>query len=82
VLEGYQPVTVVMRSGERIRGIKKNEDAFSIQIMDTQERLQGYLKSSLRELINDEVSIMPDFGPARFSETDLDDLVAYLGTLR
>jgi hypothetical protein len=36
----------------------------------------------LRELINDEVSIMPDFGPARLSETDLDDLVAYLGTLR
>ena len=39
---GYEPVTLVTRDGERIRGVKKNEDEFSIQIMDTRERLQGY----------------------------------------
>jgi len=82
VLEGYQPVTIVTRTGERVRGVKKNEDAFSIQIMDTQQRLQGYLKSSLRELINDETSLMPDFSEERLSNRDLDDLLSYLGTLR
>ena len=47
---GYEPVTLVTREGERIRGVKKNEDEFSIQIMDTRERLQGFLKANLSEL--------------------------------
>ncbi len=77
----YQPVTLVTRAGQRVRGVKKNEDAFSIQIMDTQERLQGYLKVNLRELVNDETSVMPDFGADRLSDRDIDDLLAYLATL-
>ena len=60
---GYQPVTLVTRDGQRIRGAQKSEDAFSIQIMDTREQLQGYLKSSLREVIRDTTSLMPAFGP-------------------
>ena len=27
-----------------IHGVKKNEDLFSVQIMDTRERIQGYEK--------------------------------------
>ncbi|PYS31578.1 MAG: hypothetical protein DMG11_00890 [Acidobacteria bacterium] len=81
VIESYQPVTLVTRAGQRIRGVKKNEDAFSVQIMDTQERLQGYPKVNLRELVNEETSLMPDFGPDRLSDRDLDDLLAYLGSL-
>jgi putative heme-binding domain-containing protein len=82
VMEGYDPVTLVTRTGQRIRGAKKNEDAFSIQIMDTRERLQGYLKANLREVINEETSLMPDFVPDRLAEPALQDLVAYLTTLR
>jgi hypothetical protein len=33
--------------------------------MDTNERLQGYLKANLREVIRDKKSLMPDFGPDR-----------------
>src|ERR1044072_6578059 len=44
---GYEPVTLVTRDGERIRGVRKNEDEFSIQIMDARERLQGDLKADL-----------------------------------
>jgi putative heme-binding domain-containing protein len=82
VAEGYQPVTLVTRDGQRIRGLKKNEDAFSIQIMDTHERIQGYVKSDLKELIDEETSIMPDFAADRLPDKDLADLVAYLQTLR
>jgi putative heme-binding domain-containing protein len=81
VMEGYQPVTLVTRDGQRIRGAKKNEDAFSVQVMDTRERLQGYLKTSLKEMVNEDGSLMPDFGPERLSDRDLNDLVAYLLTL-
>lgn len=82
VVEGFQPMTLVTRDGQRIRGLKKNEDAFSIQIMDSRERIQGFVKSDLREIVNDTTSLMPDSGPDRISDHDLDDLVAYLGTLR
>lgn len=82
VVDGYQPVTLVTRDGQRIRGVKKNEDAFSIQIMDMRERIQGYLKSELKELIDEETSLMPDFGSERLPDSDLADLVAYLLTFR
>src|SRR5713226_5111704 len=42
---GYEPVTLITRDGQQIRGTRKGEDAFSIQIMDTRERLQGYPKA-------------------------------------
>ena len=70
------------RDGQRIQGVRKAEDAFSIQIMDTHERLQGYLKSNVREVVRDKTSLMPDFGPDRLSAQDLDDVVAYLATFR
>ncbi|HUK36752.1 MAG TPA: c-type cytochrome, partial [Vicinamibacterales bacterium] len=82
IAPGYQPVTLVTTDGRRIRGAKKNEDAYSIQIMDAREQLQGYLKASLREVIAEPKSLMPDFAEARLSDKDLRDLVGYLSTLR
>ena len=80
--EGYEPVTLVMRDGGRVRGLRKNEDDFSIQIMDTRERLQGYLKSALKEIVEEKQSVMPRFGADRLSDAELTDLLAYVGTLR
>jgi putative heme-binding domain-containing protein len=79
---GYEPVTLVTRDGQRIRGVRKNEDEFSIQIMDTREQLQGFLKASLTDLTSDKLSLMPVYGPDRLNDRDLDDLLRYLTTLR
>ena len=79
---GYRPVTVVTRDGERVRAVTKGEDAFSIQILDTRGRLQGYVKADVQEVIREERSLMPQFGPDRLSDEELDDLLQYLGTLR
>jgi putative heme-binding domain-containing protein len=78
----FETVTVVMKDGQRIRGTKKNEDVFSIQVMDMRERIQGYLKSDLQDVIYEKTSLMPVFGPGRLSDSDLNDLLGYLGTLR
>ncbi len=78
----FEGVTLVTKDGQRIRGIKKNEDVFSIQIMDTRQRIQGYLKSDLQEVIYEKNSLMPVYGPDRLSDSDLNDLVGYLTTLR
>ncbi len=82
VAVGYRAVTLVTRDGERIRGVTKSEDVFSIQIVDTNERLQGYVKADLQELIHEDRSLMRQFDPGRLSDAQLDDLLQYLSTLR
>jgi putative heme-binding domain-containing protein len=79
---GYQTVTLVMRDGQKVRGTIKGEDAFSIQIMDTGQRLRAYLKSSLQNVVRDTGSLMPDYSQSRLSDGDLDDLVRYLSAFR
>ena len=78
----YETVTLVTKDGQRIRGARKNEDAFSIQIMDTRERIQGYLKQDLKEIIYEKESLMPAFGTGRLNDADLNDVVGYLSSLR
>jgi putative heme-binding domain-containing protein len=79
---GYEPVTLTAANGQAIQGVKKNEDLFSVQIMDTRERIQGYERHTLKEVENGTTSAMPVYGTDRLSESDLDDLVRYLQTLR
>ena len=79
---GYEPVTLTTPGGQQIRGLKKNEDLFSVQIMDAGERIQGYLREDMREVTNQTQSAMPTFGPTTLSDADLDDLLAYLTSLR
>src|SRR5262245_452251 len=79
---GYAPVTLTTGSGSKIHGVKKNEDMFSVQVMDSGERIQGYLKDDLRQVTDEKKSAMPVFGPERLSEQQLDDLLAYLSSLR
>jgi putative heme-binding domain-containing protein len=79
---GYEPVTLTPQTGQPVRGVKKNEDLFSVQIMETTERIQGYEKDKLKAVENETRSAMPAFGPDRLSDRDLDDLIRYLQTLR
>ena len=79
---GYEPVTLTPQTGAPIQGVKKNEDLFSVQIMDTRERIQGYEKDQMKAVENGTRSAMPTFGPDRLSDGDLDDLLRYLQTLR
>ena len=79
---GFEPVTLVTRDGRRIRAVRKSEDAFSVQVMDTGERLQGYLKSDLSDVVRETASVMPAFGTDKLSDGDLDDLLRFLLTLR
>ena len=79
---GYAPVTVTPETGPPIQGVKKNEDLFSVQIMDTRERIQGYEKDQVKAVEDGTRSAMPPFGPDRLSDGDLDDVLRYLQTLR
>ncbi|HXI29823.1 MAG TPA: PQQ-dependent dehydrogenase, methanol/ethanol family, partial [Vicinamibacterales bacterium] len=79
---GFETVTLVTKDGQKISGVKKGEDAFSIQIMDTRERIQGYLKANLQSVTLEKTSLMPVYGPSQLGDGDLSDLLGYLTTLR
>jgi putative heme-binding domain-containing protein len=79
---GYEPVTVTTADGRTVRGTRKNEDLFSVQIMDSTERLQGFVKSDAKNVAAEKRSLMPAFGADQLNERDLDDLLRYLDTLR
>jgi putative heme-binding domain-containing protein len=78
---GYEPVTLTTPAGQQISGVKKNEDLFSVQIMDTRERIQGYRREDMRAVTDGKVSAMPVFDVNRLSDSNLEDLLAYLATL-
>jgi hypothetical protein len=82
VRTGYEPVTLTTPNGQEIQGVKKNEDLFSVQVMDTRERIQGYLREDMRSVSNGTKSAMPVFGSDKLSDADLDDLLAYLESLQ
>jgi putative heme-binding domain-containing protein len=79
---GYEPVTLTTPGGQEIRGVKKNEDLFSVQVMDTRERIQGYLREDMSTVTNEKKSAMPVFGPDKMTDDQLDDLLTYLESLQ
>jgi len=78
----YDTVTVVAASGQKITGVAKNEDTFSIQLLDTSQRLQLFLKKDLQEVIHEHKSLMPAYSEDMLGPADLQNLVAYLESLR
>jgi putative heme-binding domain-containing protein len=80
--KGYDTVVVTTVSGEQIRGVRKNEDAFSIQMMDVNENIRVFLKKDLREVMIVDESLMPAYGPDRLNDAEFDDLLRYLASLR
>jgi len=73
---------VVTKQGAEVRGIRVNEDSFTVQIRDQAGKFYSLRKADI-ELLDKQMgkSLMPSFA-SRFSGTELDDLVAYLASLR
>jgi len=78
----FLPVRIVTRAGSEIRGIRVNEDAFTIQVRDAAGKFYSLRKSDL-ELLDKQAgkTMMPSFA-SRLSAAELTDLVAYLASLR
>jgi cytochrome c oxidase cbb3-type subunit 3 len=77
----YESVTAVTADGKEIKGVTLNEDSFSVQIMDTSEQIHLLEKDRLRSFQKSRESAMPKYGADLLSEKDLNDIVAFLGTV-
>jgi cytochrome c oxidase cbb3-type subunit 3 len=77
----YLMVKAVHQSGTEISGIRLDEDVFWIHVRDASGRLHTLSKATLSHLAREpKGTLMPSY--AALAETDLDDLVAHLATLR
>jgi putative heme-binding domain-containing protein len=72
---------VVTRDGAAVTGRLLNLDTFTVQLMDSNERLRSFSKTNLKEYGFVDKSPMPSYKD-KLSSEQLADLVGYLVTLR
>ena len=77
----YRATRLLTTDGQTVVGFRLNEDGYSIQIRDTDGNPRSLLKHELKQIKRDEPSLMPAYGSA-LSEKQLEDLVAYLASLK
>ncbi|NKB97062.1 MAG: c-type cytochrome [Pseudomonadales bacterium] len=72
-------VTLVTTAEETFTGRRLNEDTYTVQIIDSTERLRSFKKSDLSLY---EISNEPTHKPSELSDEEVADVIAYLLTLR
>jgi putative heme-binding domain-containing protein len=81
VRPGNRFVEAVTRSGAKISGRLLNQDTFTVQLLDTNERLVSLARSDLKDFTFVKSSPMPSYRD-KLTPGELDDLVAYLVSLK
>jgi putative heme-binding domain-containing protein len=77
----YVPVLAVTRDGRVLTGMRVNEDTFTIQLRDTNNRLYSLQKSDLEALYKLDGSVMPAYEKT-LSRSDIENVVSYLASLK
>jgi putative heme-binding domain-containing protein len=76
-----RPVRAVTKDGKVINGRRLNEDTYTVQMIDEQERLVSLTKADLREFTVLKTTPMPSYKD-KFSAQELADIEAYLLSLK
>lgn len=79
---GYPMITVVTKDGKKIVGARRGYDDFTVQLMDAGENYYSFQKSQVASVTQEYKSLMPDTYGKLFSESELNDLLAYMASLR
>jgi PQQ-dependent dehydrogenase (methanol/ethanol family) len=78
-----QWVTVIVKQkdGSEIRGIRRSEDTFSLQMIDATGELHFIDKLKVASLRTDPTSLMPAYG-SKLAPGEIEDITAYLASLK
>jgi cytochrome c oxidase cbb3-type subunit III len=80
--EGFLIVSAALSNGKWVRGVRVNEDSFTIQIRDVNNQFRSFRKSDLKALKKEVgATTMPSYQQT-LNATEIEDLVAYLASLR
>lgn len=82
VTPGYAAVTVVTRDGKKIVGVERNFDNFSAQFVDLAGKYYSFLREDVTSMKREPRSLMPSNYGRLLSESEVNDLLAYLSSLR
>lgn len=74
-------IRIVMKDGKALTGRFMNQDTFSIQLIDSNDKLLSLDKSSIRESTLLTTSVMPSYRD-KLSAQELADVVSYLSSLK
>jgi len=72
---------VILKGGEAVMGRLLNQDEFSVQLLDTNEKLRSFKIADLKERAFLTKSPMPSFKD-RLTEPEVNDLIGYLTSLK
>jgi putative heme-binding domain-containing protein len=75
---GYQPVRLTGKSGEKIEGVIKNENNFTLQVMDRSHKIHLLMKDQMEQIEYGKESLMPNDYGKKLSPAEMQDLLAYL----
>lgn len=77
-LDLYPVVRVTLADGKTVRGVLRNQDNYSLQLMGLDQHLYLLDRSKLKNVAYEQKSLMPTDYDKRLSKTEFDDLVAFL----
>jgi len=79
---GSNTVIVTLRDGRKISGVQRGFDGFSAQLLDVSDNFHSYFRSDVASIERQFRSLMPDNYGKLFAHRQVDDLLAYLVSLR
>jgi cytochrome c oxidase cbb3-type subunit 3 len=79
IADGYQAVTATTLDGAKISGVARNNDDYSIQILDSKGDLHLLSKSNLRDVLFQKNSLMPEDYARRLTPEELTNVLAFVG---
>lgn len=77
----YEPVVIILDTGQVVQGRRLYENAYFVLLMDDKERFQTIDKSAIEAMTRPTKSLMPSFKMS-LTEQDVRDLVQYISTLQ
>jgi putative heme-binding domain-containing protein len=78
---GFAIVQLTMQGGQKLSGVRMNEDTWSIQVRDMSNKLHSFWKHELADLKVEQKTLMPSYRDS-LSPQELNDIVAYLTQMR
>jgi putative heme-binding domain-containing protein len=82
VTPGFATVSVVTRGGKKIAGVERNFDNFSAQFVDLAGKYYSFEREDVISMTREPRSLMPSTYGRLFNENEVNDLLAYLSSLR
>ena len=78
----YNAESTISRDGKKIVGVQRNFDNFSAQFVDLSGKYYSFEREDVISMTREPRSLMPSTYGQLLSETEVNDLLAYLSSLR